>query len=168
MTQDGGYDITPEDKPAPPPGPPKPGEPGWVPPVPIIEKADADAAEAPVDPDIETNKGMALLGYICFLIPLVAAPSSKFARYHANQGLLLFILLMVNVILIVLLQGGLWMVDYFFRNITILDYFFAGGLHLIQFALLVTWVALMIYGIIQAANGVTKPLPGIGHWTLIK
>ena len=43
-----------------------------------------------MDPaDIEANKPMAILSYIWFLfiVPLVAAPQSKFARFHANQGL---------------------------------------------------------------------------------
>ena len=35
------------------------------------------------------------LGYIFFFIPLVMCPESKFARYHANQSLLNFILLIL-------------------------------------------------------------------------
>ncbi len=34
---------------------------------------------------------MAVLAYIIFLIPLLAAKDSKFARYHTNQGLVLFL-----------------------------------------------------------------------------
>lgn len=43
--------------------------------------------------DIAKNKGMAVLSYIwiLFIIPLFAAKDSKFARFHANQGLVLFI-----------------------------------------------------------------------------
>jgi uncharacterized membrane protein len=147
---------------------PKPGEPGWVPPVPVIEKAEAEAEEPPVDPDVEKNKGMAVLAYILFLIPLVAAPSSKYARYHANQGLLLFILFICVCVIVAMLQGGRFLAAYFLNAIPILDWFFACGLVLLQLALLVGWIALMIAGIINAANGQTKPLPGIGHWTLIK
>lgn len=36
--------------------------------------------------DIESNKVMAALGYLFFLIPLLAAPNSKFAKFHTNQG----------------------------------------------------------------------------------
>ena len=41
--------------------------------------------------DIEQNKVMALLAYLglLFLVPMFAAPNSKFARYHTNQGLVL-------------------------------------------------------------------------------
>ena len=43
--------------------------------------------------DINQNKVMAVLAYIgiLVLVPLLAAPNSKYARYHVNQGLLLFI-----------------------------------------------------------------------------
>ena len=44
--------------------------------------------------DINDNKGMSVLAYIgiLFLIPLLACPNSRFARYHTNQGLVLFLL----------------------------------------------------------------------------
>lgn len=43
--------------------------------------------------DIEKNKGMAVLSYIGILclIPLLAAKESKYAQFHAKQGLVLFI-----------------------------------------------------------------------------
>lgn len=39
--------------------------------------------------DINNNKGLSVLAYIgfLFLVPLLACPNSKFARYHTNQGL---------------------------------------------------------------------------------
>lgn len=54
--------------------------------------------EAPQDGgdqgDIEKNKGMAVLSYIGILclIPLLAAKESKYAQFHAKQGLVLFII----------------------------------------------------------------------------
>ncbi len=185
MTQDdGGYDLAP--KPEKPPEPPaaappggetpdsaaqaakpspKPGEPGWVPPVPVVEYDTPDGIVE--DPDVETHKGMAVLGYILFLIPLVAAPNSKFARYHANQGLLLFILLVVSVVAIVILDVAQLLVTRFV-TITILSFFFGCAFHLLEFGLLASFVGLTIMGIINAANGLKKPGPAIGHWTLIK
>ena len=95
MTDDGGYELKPADPP--PTSPPdrvpdaatvpgasagdtpaapklKPGDPGWTPPVPVIEQADADEPPEPAaDPDIQQHKGLAILGYICFVIPLVAS-----------------------------------------------------------------------------------------------
>ncbi|EKD47008.1 MAG: hypothetical protein ACD_66C00259G0004, partial [uncultured bacterium] len=43
--------------------------------------------------DIEDNKVLAALSYIfilCF-VPLLLARDSKFAQYHAKQGLVLFV-----------------------------------------------------------------------------
>ena len=43
--------------------------------------------------DIQNNKAMGILAYIGFLVlvPLLAAPQSKFARYNSSQGLVLCI-----------------------------------------------------------------------------
>ena len=51
--------------------------------------------------DVANNKVMAILSYfwILFLIPLFAAKESPFARFHANQGLLLFIWSIIVMIL---------------------------------------------------------------------
>ena len=49
---------------------------------------------AQFDPqDIASNKVMGVLAYIgiLVLIPIFAAKNSPFARFHANQGLILFI-----------------------------------------------------------------------------
>ena len=42
---------------------------------------------------MESNKLMAAISYIwiLFLVPLFAAKDDAFARFHANQGLVLFI-----------------------------------------------------------------------------
>ncbi|MDR1545664.1 MAG: hypothetical protein LBU12_02905 [Deltaproteobacteria bacterium] len=73
--------------------------------MPDLSKSQSTSSEQPLtspstaivplfdDNDIETNKFLAALAYlgILFLIPLFAAPNSKFARAHTNQGILLFI-----------------------------------------------------------------------------
>jgi uncharacterized membrane protein len=97
--------------------------------------------------DIEKNKGMAILAYIIFLIPLLAAKDSKFAMYHANQGLVLFLLaVVVNVV------GGMipfigWFIILPLGNLLV--------------------IVLAILGIINAAKGETKPLPLIGGFKLL-
>lgn len=97
--------------------------------------------------DIQTNKGMAIVAYILFFIPLIAAKESKFAMYHANQGLTLFLAAVIaNVVLGILPFIG-WI--------------------LIPFANLAV-VALAILGIMGAAQGQAKPLPFIGAYTLLK
>jgi uncharacterized membrane protein len=186
MTDDGGYDLKPADSP-PRPAPSdspivgeaevstdaaarlKPGDPGWVPPVPVIEKADADEPEAPPpDPDVEQSKGLAVLGYIFFLIPLLAAPNSKFARFHANQGLLVFIALVAVCVATALLQVASMLIGLVLANVAILRYFLYFLCGILQIALLLGWLALVIQGIVHAANGEKKPLPFVGHWTLLK
>jgi len=98
--------------------------------------------------DINENKAMAVLAYILFFIPLLAAKESKFAMYHANQGLVLFLSAMaVNVV------GSI---------IPVLGWFFI--LTLGNLAVIV----LAVLGIINAAKGEEKPLPLIGGIKLLK
>lgn len=98
--------------------------------------------------DVEKNKIMAILAYILFLIPLLAAPNSPFAKYHANQGLLLFILAVVVNVAGTLIPFLGWFIILPFGYIAVL--------------------ILMIMGIINAANGEMKPLPLIGQYQLLK
>jgi uncharacterized membrane protein len=106
------------------------------------------ANELTVDPtDANENKLIGILAYIIFFLPLIVAKQSKFAMYHANQGLLVLLLCFaVNIVL---------------------GYIPIIGWILLPFANLAT-LGLTIYGIIQAANGRLKPLPIIGGYTLIK
>ena len=98
--------------------------------------------------DVQSNKVMAILAYfgILFLIPLLAAKESAYARYHTNQGLILFLFVFVCGILGVIPKIG-WL-------ITTVGYL-AG-------------FVFFIIGVINAAGGKMKPLPLIGNFTLIK
>ena len=98
------------------------------------------------------NKVMAILSYfgILVLIPIFAAKNDAFARYHANQGLVLFL---VDIICGIL--GSI------IGEIPVV-----GGI--ITTALGVVIFVLMILGIINAAKGETKPLPLIGGISIIK
>lgn len=102
--------------------------------------------------DIQQNKIVAFLSYIGFLfiIPLLAAPQSPFARFHANQGLVLFILDMI--------LGAAATVCLF---IPIVGAVVSGVASLISFVF-------MIIGIINAASGKVKELPIIGKIRIIK
>jgi uncharacterized membrane protein len=97
--------------------------------------------------DANNNKAMAILAYIIFFLPLIAAKDSKFAMYHANQGLILFIsALAVNVIgSFVPILG--WFIILPFGNLAVM--------------------ILAILGIIAAAKGESKPLPLIGSFKII-
>lgn len=52
--------------------------------------------------DIAENKNIAALSYIwiLFLVPLLGKPKSKFAQFHAKQGLILFIAEIISGLLI--------------------------------------------------------------------
>jgi uncharacterized membrane protein len=98
--------------------------------------------------DIEQNKVIALFAYILFFIPLLAAKDSKFARYHANQGLVLLLFgIAISIVSSV---------------IPIIGWFIIGPLG----TLFVLVLAIM--GIINALNGKAKPLMLIGGITILK
>lgn len=97
--------------------------------------------------DVKNNKVMAILAYIIFFIPLLAARDSRFAMYHANQGLLLFLTAVAaNIVLSVIPIIG-WI--------------------LLPFVNLAIFV-FVILGIINAANGHNKPLPLFGNISILK
>jgi len=98
--------------------------------------------------DVEQNKVMGILAYIIFLVPLLSAKDSPFAKYHTNQGLILFLTGVVGNVI-----GGI---------IPIIGWF------LILPAVWIGWLVLAIMGIINANNGEMKPLPIIGNYTLLK
>lgn len=96
--------------------------------------------------DIEKNKVMAVLAYILFFIPLLAAKDSKFARFHTNQGLVLFLGgIIASVVAVIPVIG--WIVA--------------------PIAGLVITV-LAVIGIINALNGRAKELPVIGKFKILK
>ena len=109
--------------------------------------------------DIEQNKVMALLAYLglLFLVPLFAAPNSKYARYHTNQGLVLCLAAVafgiVHVILTFLLLMISWRLSFLSTIIGLL------------------WIAFPVWcviGIINALNGKAKELPIIGKIKILK
>ncbi len=108
-----------------------------------------------MDPaDVENNKVMAVLAYIGILvfIPIFAAPDSKFARYHANQGLTLFIFDVIYGVIMTVLGVTVGKIPVA-GPIIIAICGLAGLLILI----------LMICGIVNAVNGRAKDLPILGN-----
>ena len=97
---------------------------------------------------MDGNKLLAAISYIgiLFLVPLLAAKDDAFARYHANQGLVLFLVgIALGIIGVIPVVG------------TIIA--LVGGLATFVFAIL---------GIINALKGEMKPLPLIGGIEIIK
>ena len=106
-----------------------------------------------MDPnDIAQNKAMAVLSYlgILFLIPILSAPNSPYARFHSNQGIILFIAGFIYGV-----AGGVLSVIPFVGSI----FFGAFGLLIFVFTIL---------GIFNAASGKAKELPLIGKIRIIK
>ncbi len=99
--------------------------------------------------DIEKNKGMAILAYFIFFLPLLTeAKNSPFVKFHVNQGL--------NLFLFYLALNVLGMIIPFFGQVFILPLGFVAA------------IALLIIGIANAAAGQTKELPLIGQFRFIK
>lgn len=115
--------------------------------------------------DAQNNKAMAVLAYlgILVLVPIFAAKESRFARYHANQGLILLIAEVAFSIVYSILVGIL-------TNLLFTTGSF-GVWGIISTLLSLLWLifpVLAIIGIINAVNGKTKELPIIGSITILK
>ena len=109
------------------------------------EMGQETAAPAGDGGDVEKNKGMAVLSYIGILclIPLLAAKESKFAQFHAKQGLVLF--------LAEVLLGILYAIP--FLNVVML---FVGWI------LYILLLVLAIMGIVNALGGKFWKMPVLG------
>ncbi|MBP5258562.1 MAG: zinc ribbon domain-containing protein [Prevotella sp.] len=109
--------------------------------------------------DIESNKVMAVLAYlgVLVLVPIFAAKESKFARFHANQGLVLFIAEIAWTIVLTIINGILLSISA--RLVWISSIISLLGL---------VFLVLAIIGIINAVNGRAKELPVLGKFILLK
>ncbi|HHT89673.1 MAG: hypothetical protein QM451_09140 [Bacillota bacterium] len=97
--------------------------------------------------DVEKNKTMAGLAYLLFFLPLITCPESQYAKFHANQSLLLWITGLVGGFILGLIPIIGWILLPFFS------------------------IACLIFGVIglvNGLNGVAKELPIIGKFTLLK
>ncbi len=105
--------------------------------------------------DIQKNKGMAVLAYLSWLvlIPIFAAKDSKFARFHANQGLVLAIAEIVCGVALGILSA-LPFIGWIFG--------IAEGL------LGLVCLGFAIIGIVNAVNGKAKELPIVGKFKILK
>lgn len=117
--------------------------------------------------DIKKNKLMAVLSYLGILVfvPILSAPKSKYARFHANQGLCLLILDVIYYIIntlssfIKVTQRASWGYTY---KIT------PWYVTLPVWAIGVFVLVLSIIGIVNAATGKAKKLPLIGNFKILK
>ena len=101
--------------------------------------------------DAEQNKGMAIIAYLLFFVPLLTGDhkKSRFVMYHTNQGTVLF-----------LFSVGGWIVS------SILMLILIG--FVLGFVVGIASLVFLIIGIINVLNGKMKPLPLIGKFEIIK
>lgn len=97
--------------------------------------------------DIDSNKTMAGLAYLIFFLPLLVCPQSKYAKFHANQALLLLIVAVVGNIVLGMIPIIGWLLLPLF------------GLAIFIFA---------IIGLINGFNGKAKRLPIFGKIDILK
>lgn len=122
--------------------------------------------------DIASNKTMGVLSYFgpLVLVPILAAKESKFARYHANQGLVLFIADVaygiVQAVLMAILRAIFpwnWNYSYLGGRGVIFDILST----VLSFGWLIISI-LAIIGIVNAVKGRAKALPLIGKIKILK
>ncbi|MBP5233037.1 MAG: hypothetical protein J6333_06475 [Planctomycetes bacterium] len=171
--------LEPEPEPAPapqtpPPAPAAPGEPpagegtgdGTINVVAKVDdairnlKSDGRDLTADFDPaDIAANRTVAALAYLgpLFFVPMLLAPQSKFANFHANQGVVLCLSLVaawivVGMAVVILLK--LPLIGFPFAVVL-------GG------AGLIAAIAMMVAGVRHASAGRARELPLIGRLRIL-
>jgi len=102
--------------------------------------------------DAEKNRVFAILAYIgpLFLVPLLAAGNSKFARFHAGQGLTFFLYCVI-----------IYIVSFIFSFLGLLQF-------LISFIGSIIGFLFFVLGVYNAATGKAIELPYIGKFKIIK
>ncbi len=109
--------------------------------------------------DIARNRAFAILAYFgpLVFIPMFAAKGSKYARFHANQGLTL------------LIAYGAYGIAYTILSIII--YMISSKLAFILTLVSlvgILFTVLSVIGVINAASGKAKELPIIGKFKILK
>ena len=109
--------------------------------------------------DIQNNKTMGILSYIgiLVLIPIFAAKESRFARFHANQGLVLLIAQAIAGTAISIVAAILGFIP-------VIGKVLAALLWLVEPVLFIP----SVLGIINAARGRAKELPITGGFRILK
>lgn len=96
--------------------------------------------------DVQKSRITAMLGYLCFFIPLVFHDDKQFARFHCNQSLINFLLATVFTVMLSLIPGI--------------------GLLLVILQQIVC-IIIVIRGMILAGKGKAVGIPVVGKITLI-
>lgn len=104
--------------------------------------------------ELEQGRTMAALAYVFFVIPLVAAREQRYAMFHTEQAIVIFILAIIVRI------GYFAFYEIFYHAFGL--YFCGMGLFsgIFWLAIFVLW----IMGLISALQKKTEPLPLIGDF----
>lgn len=104
--------------------------------------------------DIDDGKTMAILAYIFFIVPLLTARDKKFAMFHTEQAIALWIAFIAIYIVITIL------------NIIVSQISSSIGCVISILGILpwLAYVVLWIMGLLNAIGGKVKELPVIGPW----
>ncbi|MGN0618336.1 MAG: zinc-ribbon domain-containing protein [Ruminiclostridium sp.] len=121
---------------------------------------------AEYDPgDIEANKvvcGISYLG-ILFFLPLIACPNSRFGKFHANQALLVLILMVAGGFIanvIGMICGAFWAIPALGAIMNVVSGVVSAVCGIVPFAA-------FIFGLVNALCGKAAELPIIGKINLI-
>lgn len=116
--------------------------------------------------EVNNGKLMSLLAYlgILALIPYFVEKENKYIRFHAIQGLNLFIVNMIASVAIMVVA----FVATFLFIIPILGWILGGILYLVVCLLPIGFFVLQILGIVYALQGNAKELPVVNKLKFIK
>ena len=112
--------------------------------------------------DVNQNKVYGILAYfgILVLVPILAAKDSLYARFHANQGLILLISQFALNIVGRIIRVALKVATFGLINDVVNT--------IVSVAISAITIAYLAIGIINACSGEAKRLPIIGGFTLLK
>lgn len=124
--------------------------------------------------DIQNNKVMGVLAYLSWLVlvPIFGAKDSKFARFHANQGLVITICsvawsLVFGILSAVFAPNAYDQVAMAFGQFSIKG-LLSGLFGIILAVGGVAFLACAVMGIVAAAQGQAKTIPFFGKFKILK
>jgi len=150
---------------------------------------DTPDTTAAFDPeDIKSNKivtlfayvslliSVPILGNLLLLIPILCAPKSKFARYHANQGLILTIAYYAIWLVLAIIGGIVTLLTGLLASLgggiaavmAVIGTLIGLVLSLLEAANVVCVLGLAIVGLINVVTDKAKELPYIGKYRILK
>ncbi len=104
--------------------------------------------------EIEEGKGMAILAWIFWIIPLLAARDKRFAMFHTQQALALWITIVVIYI-------AMWILT---MLVSLISDTLTCIISILMFIPWIVFVVFWIMGLITAIQGKAKELPIIGKF----